>query len=58
MLLDTLWIYSNRKPMNVLYSEAQYMCTKIRHWVMERPNSMIVGNDIGLKRVNLSQDIY
>ena len=25
---------------------------------MERPDSMVVGNDIGLKRVNLSQDIY
>ena len=25
---------------------------------MECPNSMVVGNDIGFKRVNLSQDIY
>ena len=28
------------------------------HWVVERPNSMVMENDIGLKRVNLSQDIY
>ena len=25
---------------------------------MEHPDSMVVGNDIGFKRVNLSQDIY
>ena len=25
---------------------------------MELPNSVVVGNDIGLKRVDLSQDIY
>ena len=34
------------------------MCTKIRHWVVEHPKSMVVGNDIGFKRVNFSQNIY
>ena len=58
MLLDTLWIYLNPKPMNALHSEAQYMCTSIRHWVVERPDSMVVGNDVRFKRVNLTQDTY
>ena len=58
MLLDTLWIYSNPKPMNVLHSEAQYMCTSIRHWVVEHPDSMVFGNGIGFKRVSLTKYIF
>ena len=58
MLLDTLWIYSNPKPMNVLHSEALYICTSIRHWVVEHPDSMVFGNDIGFKRVSLTKYIF
>ena len=58
MLLDTLWIYSNPKAMNVLHCEAQYMCTSIKHWVVEHPDSMVVGNDIGFKRVSLTKYIF